>query len=71
LDWRHWTGVLFQRRVLVLAFVSVFTWHAIDARGAEKEVTWHDYCREYVFSALFHRDPPAKIDKDKADHYQK
>jgi hypothetical protein len=42
-----------------LAFVSVFTWHAIDARAAEKEVFWHNYCRDYVFndSASMEKNP--------------
>ena len=35
---------------LALAFVSVLPWHVIGAWGAEKEVFWNDYCREYVFN---------------------
>jgi hypothetical protein len=35
---------------LITALAVAFTWHVIDAPGAEKEKFWNHYCREYVFN---------------------
>jgi hypothetical protein len=36
--------------IAALAFVGVFTSHAVNAQAEKKHVFWHDYCRAYVFN---------------------
>lgn len=54
---------------VALAFVSVLTWHAIDARAAAGKASWRDYCREYVFNEKawpWEKDPTPDAANQKA-----
>jgi hypothetical protein len=35
---------------LITTLALAFTWHVVDARAAEKDKRWADYCHEYVFN---------------------
>jgi hypothetical protein len=54
---------------LITTFAFAFTWHVIDARAAEKEKHWDDYCREYVFNEAawpWEKDPGPDAPNQKA-----